>query len=239
MVDYLHLVRALDGSDVGKDLWPQRISPAQGNTLQVLEGLNVVLRSLRGHAVFDSISPIQEKHGRGLEAAAERIQHAARHIRLGVAGLHGLGAVHIDIEAGIIEGLLYTRVGDAGHAAKLLENLIGHSTVGLDIGAFDLNVDRSRQAEVENLGDNVGGQKIEGHAGKLLRQLLAQAPDIVRRRVMLAVERHGDVGIARPDHAIRAVHEVHGAIGQADIVDNGAHFLARNQLPDCVLHQIA
>ncbi len=175
MVDDLHLVRALDGSNVGQDLRPQRILPAQRNTLQVLQRLNVVLRSLRRHAVLDAVAPVEEKHGRGLEAAAERIEQTAGNIGLGVARLHGFGAIDIYVEAGIIEGLLNAGVGNAGHAAKLVENLISHATVGLDIGAFDLHIDRRREAEVEDLGDDVGGQEIEGHAGKFLGQRLAQA----------------------------------------------------------------
>ena len=126
-----------------------------------------------------------------------------------------------------------------GTRRSWLQDLIGHSAVGLDIRALDLHVDGRGQAEVENLGDDVGGQEIENHPGKLLGELFAQGPDIVRRRAMLWVERHGDVGIARPDHAIGAVHGVHGAIGQADVVDDGTHFMARNHLPDGVLHQVA
>ena len=48
-------------------------------------------------------------------------------------------------------------VGDAGHLANLAQDLVGDLTIVLDIGSFDLNIDRRRQAKVQNLGDDIRG----------------------------------------------------------------------------------
>ena len=57
---------------------------------------------------------------------------------------------------------------------NLVEHLVGDCAVAFDVGAVDLDVDRRGQAEVEDLGDDVGGQEVERRAGKFARQLLAQ-----------------------------------------------------------------
>ena len=54
-----------------------------------------------------------------------------------------------------------------------------------DVVALDLHVDRRRQSEVENLGDDVGGQEIEGDAGKLAAAACwRKLAHIVRGRAM-------------------------------------------------------
>ena len=47
-----------------------------------------------------------------------------------------------------------------------LEQLVGVGEVRLEIGAADLQVDRRRRAEIQDLADDVGRQEREGHAGK-------------------------------------------------------------------------
>ena len=61
-----------------------------------------------------------------------------------------------------------------GTCADALEQIGGIGVVGLLVVADDLHVDRRRQAEIEDLRDDVGGQEREGRAGKFLRQDGAQ-----------------------------------------------------------------
>ena len=53
--------------------------------------------------------------------------------------------------------------------------LVGDLAIACDVGAFDLNVDGRGQAEVQDLGDDVGRQEVERGAGKLARQLARAA----------------------------------------------------------------
>ena len=62
----------------------------------------------------------------------------------------------------------------AGNASKLLGDLLGDAVVRLGFRqrARDLYVDRSGQAEVENLAGDIGRQECEVCPRELLRQLL-------------------------------------------------------------------
>ena len=93
------------------------------------------------------------------------------------------------------------RVGYAGNVANLFQDTVCNGAVTLDIRAVDLNVDRRGQSEVQNLRDDIGGQKVEGDAGKLSRQLPAQIANVVRGGMVMLVERYENVGVGRADQA--------------------------------------
>ena len=61
-----------------------------------------------------------------------------------------------------------------GHLADALQQIGGIGVIGLLVAADDLHVDRRRQAEIQDLRDDVGGQEGEGGARKFLRQHGAQ-----------------------------------------------------------------
>ena len=108
--------------------------------------------------------------GVDLEAAAQGVEDAVRDVALGEARLLRLGAVDRDLEVGIVERLLDAGIDDAGHVAHLVQDAVGDAAIALDVGAVDLDVDRRGQAEIQDLGDDVRGQEVEGDAGKSLRQ---------------------------------------------------------------------
>ena len=122
-----------------------------------MKRLNPVLRRLGRQVVVDAILPIEEKGRRGLKAAAQRHQQAGSDVSLREASSGGLRSIHCHIERRVIEILLDAGVGDAGHLANLAQDLVGDLTIVLDIGSFDLNIDRRRQAKVQNLGDDIRG----------------------------------------------------------------------------------
>ena len=119
--------------------------------------MNGVLGGHGGDVIFDAVVPIQEEGRRGLEAAAQRHQQATGDVPCGEAAPGGLGAVHGDIECGVIKGLLNAEVGEAGHLAQLIQDLVRDLAVPLNIGTLELNVDRCRQAEIQNLRHHIRG----------------------------------------------------------------------------------
>ena len=58
-------------------------------------------------------------------------------------------AVYIHKEIRSVKGLLNPQIRHPRHVADLFQELIGDLSIGLQILAYDLNVDRRRQAEVE------------------------------------------------------------------------------------------
>ena len=85
------------------------------------------------------------------------------------------GAVDIDVEGGSAERLLDARVDEAGNVAQPAQQQLRISDSRSQIGAANLQVDRRRRAEIQDLADDVGRQKRERRAGKALRQFLAHA----------------------------------------------------------------
>ncbi len=151
-----------------------------------------------------------------------------------------LGAVDRDVELRVVEVLLDAQVDQAGHLAELVQHLVGDPAIALDVGALDLHVDRRGQAEVEDLRDDVGGQEVEGHAGKLLRQRSAAAPGRSRRwGDALAFSETRMSASAAPITPGRAVHPVDGAVGQADVVEDHVQLAGGDLAPDRRLDQIA
>ena len=105
-------------------------------------------------------------------------QQAARHVALGQPVLLRLGAVDVDVEVRVVEALLDARIDHPRHLAHLIENLVGDDAVVAHVGAVDLDVDRRGHAKIQDLGDHVGGQRIERHAGELLRDHAADRRDV-------------------------------------------------------------
>ena len=108
------------------------------------------------HAVINAVLRVEKEGRRSLEAAAEGHEQIRCEIPLGEAGFNALGAIRCDVQQRLIERLLNPQVDDAGNTAQTLQNLVGPFAVALDVRADHLKVDRSRQAEVQNLGDHVG-----------------------------------------------------------------------------------
>ena len=81
------------------------------------------------------------------------------------------------------------RVGDARDGGDAPLQLLGHPQVGHPIVADGAHVDLGWQSEVQDLGDDVGGLKIEGDFREAGRQRLAQLSDIVRGRRVAFFER--------------------------------------------------
>jgi hypothetical protein len=80
----------------------------------------------------------------------------------------------LTVKAGRVEGLLDAGVGGAGNVFHVVEQLLGVDAVVLQIGSDDLDVDGRGEAEVEDLGDDVDRQDVEGDAGELAGEDFAE-----------------------------------------------------------------
>jgi hypothetical protein len=83
-------------------------------------------------------------------------------------------AVDVDPQLRRAGRLLHAHVGQAPDGLQAGQELGGVGAVGGGVGAGDLQVDRGRGAEVEDLADDVGRQEREGRARELAGQHLAQ-----------------------------------------------------------------
>src|SRR5580704_2045807 len=103
-------------------------------------------------------------------------------------------------------------------------DLFGHSrrkrSVVRHVVPDDLNVNRGRQAKVQDLGDDVGWLEEELRGGKVLRQLFAQLLDVISSRVMLCLKRDQDFCIEIAHGFAIAVGQINSAGRQADVVEN-------------------
>jgi len=63
VIDYFHLVRPLDGSDIRENLRAPGGRRIEWSALEVLKGLNRILRSLGHQVVADAVLEIQENIG--------------------------------------------------------------------------------------------------------------------------------------------------------------------------------
>src|SRR5262249_29169727 len=106
MRDYLHLAGPRYRSHIGQYSRAACSGSSDGQVLDVLERLNIVLGGLRHEAIVHPVLPVQKEHGIGLKAAAQRIEHAGGDITESESALGGFGAVDGDVKLGIIELLL-------------------------------------------------------------------------------------------------------------------------------------
>src|SRR6202011_3990417 len=111
-------------------------------------------------------------------------------------------------------------VDDAGDLADFAKDLVGDLPVAVDICAIDLDIDRRRQPEIQDLRHHVGGQEGEGDGRELAGQIRAQPPHIVGGGMMVLFEGNHDVRVACTDEAGGGVHEIDAAEGQPDVVEN-------------------
>ena len=88
------------------------------NVFEIAQRGHGVLRRLRHHAVAHSVLRIEPERRRGLKAAAQRDQQAVGDIELREAALHGLGAIHVDVDAGLIEELVDAQIDGARDALE-------------------------------------------------------------------------------------------------------------------------
>ena len=191
---------------------------------------------LQRDRIGDAVLLVEPVGGRHLAGAGQVDDQAVGHVGGGHAGVLGARAVDIDVDRRLPGRLLDARIGHAGDMADLRQELVGVGIVRAEIVAADLQIDRRRRAEIEDLADDIGGQKREGHAGETARQLIAQATDVAGGRRVPLVERDLDVSVRLADRAGVVVDRVDRRKIGADIVHDRRHFGRRDHLADRLLH---
>ena len=152
-----------------------RLGGGQRQVLELAERIDVILRRLDRNRIGHAVGRAQPVGRRRLGAARQRRLDAGRGVVFRQPDDAGEFAVEVDLERGVLERFLDARIGDARNMAYLRQQLVGEGAAGVEVGAGDLDVERRRRAEIEDLADDIGGQERERRAGKRLRQLLAQA----------------------------------------------------------------
>ena len=127
------------------------------------------------------------------------------------------------------------RVGDAGDGGDAALQLLRHAQVRGPVVADGPHIDLRRQAEIEDLRDDVGRLEIERHVGKGGGQHLAQLAHVVGGRRVAVFQRHQDHAVIDADGRAVGEGEIVGARRQADIVDDQLAVALGDDLADLVL----
>ena len=206
-----------------------------GRLFSAFSESDLVLRRLHHDRVGHAVVGIEPVGRRDLAGAREIDHHAVGDVALGQADILGAGAVDVDVEARRVERLLDARIDQPRHVPELLQEFLRVGIIGGEVGAADLQVDRRRRAEVQDLRDDVGRQERERHAGEAPRQLLAQQADVFGGRPVVFLELDLDVAVLRADRAGGVVGHVDAADREADVVDQGVELGGRDELADRLL----
>ena len=129
-------------------------------------------------------------------------------------------------------------IGDPGNCRDALPEFLGDLQVLRAVVADGADVDLRRQAEIEDLRDDVGRLEIEGRVGEGGGKHLAQLADIVCRRRVAVLQLHLDHAVIGPDGRAVGKGEIIGPRRKPDIVDDEAALVFGNDLPDLVLDRL-
>ncbi len=113
--------------------------------------------------------------------------------------------------------------------------LAGDAEVVVPVVADRAHVDLRRQAEVQDLGHDVGGLKVEGRLREGAVQLAAQGAHITFSRRVSFLQRDLDHAVIDADGRAVGEGEIVGACRQADVVDDQVEVARRDGFPDLVL----
>src|SRR5580693_3816545 len=140
---------------------------------------------------------------------------------------------------GLIKWLLNSRIGHPGHVPDLVEQRVRINLIARQIIAEDLNVNRGRQTEVQNLANHVGRQERKGHPWKLLGQADAEVVNILSRLVVVDRESYKNVRVRGAYGSRVVVRRIDTAVREPNIVNHIGDLAWRELLFDRSLHEIA
>ena len=107
--------------------------------------------------------------------------------------------IDIGIERRCIDFLLQVRIRDSRYRCYPLAQLFGNAQIVVLVVADRADVDLRRQAEIEDLGDDVGRLKIECAFGKCGRQYFSQLAHIFACRPVALFQRYQDDAVIDTD----------------------------------------
>ena len=204
---------------------------------QLIERIEAVLRRLHADVVADAVGRVQPEARRHLVVAAQRNQHAARHVALRQAHLARPSRGRRSGSAAAARSTWWMCTSAApGIAATCCREPLRDLVVGRGIAADHLQVDRRGQAEVQDLVRDVRRLEEEHHVRELLVQPLAQ-PDFVlaHRPVALAIERNQNLAVGRRDVRHVALREAAPGVRDPDVVEDGVDLAGRQRVANLLL----
>jgi hypothetical protein len=113
------------------------------------------------------------------------------------------------------------------NGTHLLGNLRCDRVVVGYILSHDLNIERSRDSEVQRLRDDVGRFEVERCPRKAFWQFLPQVRDVVSRGVVIWLQRRQNIRIGIADRSAVAVRQIDAAGRLSDVVENPAKLIRR------------
>src|SRR5205823_10017215 len=102
--------------------------------------------------------------------------------------------------------------------------------IALRVATCDLNVDRRRNAEIQNLANDVRRGEKELHVRKIPVQFLAQDVHVLRSRLVLWSKRDKNFAVSFTDGGVVAKSEVNSAHWQTDVIEQVVYFFWWNHL---------
>ena len=138
-----------------------------GIELSAAMRIHRILRDPDVHEILDAVFRVEPVVGLHLTAAAKAHEHRVGHVALGQADLGCLGAVDGKVELGLVGGLLHTHVNGSGHLADFLGESCRDGPALVAFPAYDLDIEGSRQSEIDRLVYDIGRQEIEGRSRKV------------------------------------------------------------------------
>ncbi len=121
-----------------------------------------------------------------------------RDIGLRKAYLASLGTIDVDLDRGVGDLLVNMDVDRSRNGGDACEDALGDGIVLLG-AAGNLNIDRRRQTEVEDLIGDVGRGKEEGASGEFGGEIVAQQAHVFGGVALAGIERDKDVSIGIGD----------------------------------------
>src|SRR4051812_38890660 len=98
---------------------------------------------------------VQKEHGSYLKTSAERVKNAGRDVSLGISPLRCFCSIYCQLQCWIVKRLLDTNIHKARNMSQIGKNLVGIHLTRVDVVAFQLNINRGGDAEVENLSCDI------------------------------------------------------------------------------------
>src|SRR5438270_2980040 len=154
-----------------------------GRVLDGIDGIENVLRGLCCNQVRDTHLGVHPEVRRDLCAGTQRDIEIVGDIELGQAELGCLGAIYVEVQIRAVQDLMDVGIDNSRDTGDPALNLSGEREIR-GVESLNLDVNRRRQSEIQNLTHDVGRLEIEGQVREGLRQLLAHLRDIFTHRMV-------------------------------------------------------
>ena len=188
---------ALDGSQCGQNRWRCAAGAGDRNVFQLLQRIQTILRSLGGDRVANAVFGFSQYVGVVWKLPLSEISRLFAMSRWVKPACCALVRSTSTCRCGSSKGCWIRRSAAPGNRLDPAQQLVRKLTVGLKVVSHDLNIDRRRQSEVQNLADDVGRQERKIDAGKFVRPTSTASRGRIPRWAMVRGQGDHDVGVGR------------------------------------------